>query len=184
MEPSKFRESRQAINRLCDNIIALIDLKDQETSTECHVEVCAKLEILTPLAEGEVQERSVKNLSVKLKALLMHIGKLKPKKVSKRGLPKEPFVPIEWDDARVKTLSPAFLKKVRRNMTQDEKAAVYFGTTGKGIRPSYEIKYEDSKMTAFSGSGHTPLAKLISAGKKKVSQPFSYELITAAVRGR
>jgi hypothetical protein len=74
MEPNKFRESRQAINRLCENINLLITQKDLETSKTCFEEVSNKLDKLTPKAEGEIQERSVKNLSVKLRGLSMGIS--------------------------------------------------------------------------------------------------------------
>jgi len=80
MEPDKFRESRQAINRQCENINLLIDQKDRETSQVCYQEAYTQVDILRPQAEGEIQERSVKNLGLKLKALSISIEKLKPKK--------------------------------------------------------------------------------------------------------
>lgn len=180
MEPNKFRESRQAINRLCKNIDSLIEEKSLEASKEIYEEVYAKWETLNPLAEGEIQERSVKNLSVKINGLSMRIAKLKPaKKPKKRGEKKGP-TGIVWDEERVGQLSPAFLKKLLANMAKDAGAAVCFGTTGKGIRPNYQIQFSDETIIVFTGSGHKPLDKPLSAGAKKISQPFSYEVINTA----
>ncbi len=181
MDPNKFRESRQAINRLCKNIDNLIEEKSMEASKEIHEEVYAKWEILNPQAEGEIQERSVKNLSVKINGLSMRIAKLKPAKKPKiRGAKKEP-TGIVWDEERVGQLSPAFLKKLLTNMAKDADATVCFGTTGKGIRPNYQIQFSNEVLTVFTGSGHKPLEKPLSAGAKKISQPFSYEVIDSAL---
>jgi len=181
MEPNKFRESRQAINRLCKNADALIEKKSLEGSKEIYEEVYAKLEVLNPLAEGEIQERSVKNLGVKINGLSMRIAKLKPaKKPANRGAKKGP-TGIVWNEERVGQLSPAFLKKLLTNMTKDTGATVCFGTTGKGIRPNYQIKFSNEEVTVFTGSGHKPLDKPLSAGAKKISQPFPYGVIDSAL---
>lgn len=178
MEPDKFRKSRQAINRMCDNIYSLIEEKDLEASKECHEEVSSKLEVLVPQAEGEIQERSVKNLGVKLSALSTHISKLKPKKGVARKSSKPAIV---WDEDLVGQLAPAFLKKVLANMGDDKTAKVCFGTTGKGIRPSYQIEFSDQKKTSFSGSSHSPAKKQLSAGANKVSDPFSRDIIESTL---
>ncbi len=181
MEPNKFRESRQAINRLCKNIDNLIEEKSLEGSKEIYEEVYAKWETLNPQAEGEIQERSVKNLSVKINGLSMRIAKLKPAKKPKiKGERKGP-TGIVWDEERVGQLSPAFLKKLLTNMAKDADAAVCFGTTGKGIRPNYQVHYSNKEVIVFTGSGHKPLDKPISAGAKKISQPFSFEVIASAL---
>jgi hypothetical protein len=175
MEPNKFRESRQAINRLCKNIDNLIEEKSKEASKEIYEEVYAKWETLNPLAEGEIQERSVKN------GLSMRIDKLKPaKKPSVRGAKKEP-AGIVWDEERVGQLSAAFLKKLLANMAKDTGATVCFGTTGKGIRPNYQIQFSSEEVVVFTGSGHKPLDKPLSAGAKKISPPFSYEVVDSAL---
>ena len=82
MDPNKFRESRQAINRLCKSADNLIEEKVMEASKEIYEEAYAQWEILNPLAEGEIQERSVKNLSVKINGLSMRIAKLKPANIA------------------------------------------------------------------------------------------------------
>ncbi len=184
MEPNKFRESRQAINRLCKNIDNLIEEKSQEASREIYEEVYSKWETLNPQAEGEIQERSVKNLSVKINGLSMRIDKLKPaKKPSIRGAKKE-STNIVWDDERVGQLSPAFLTKLLANMAKDEGATVCFGTTGKGIRPNYQILYSDENVIVFTGSGHKPLDKPLSVGAKKISGPFSYGVVSSALANK
>ena len=181
MEPNKFRESRQAINRLCKSVDDLIEEKSLEGSTEIYEEAFAKWEVLNPLAEGEIQERSVKNLSVKINGLSSRIAKLKPaKKPSNRGAKKEP-TGIIWDENRVGQLSPGFLRKLLANMGMDTAATVCFGTTGKGIRPNYQVQFSDERVIVFTGSGHKPLDKPLSAGTKKISQPFLYGVIAAAL---
>ena len=179
MEPDKFRESRQAINRLCKNIDQLIDEKSLEASQECYQEAAAKLDNLTPHAEGEIQERSVKNLGLKMKYLSIHMDKLKPKKAKSTRIRKEPAPAIVWDEERVGKLSTAFLKKLVTNMAKDSNASVCFGTTGKGIRPSYQIEFGDQNMITFSGSGHKPQEKLLSDGSQIISQPFSYGVVSS-----
>ncbi len=181
MEPNKFRESRQAINRLCKNIDSLIEAKSLEASKEIYEEVYTQWETLNPQAEGEIQERSVKNLSVKINGLSMRIGKLKPaKKPAKKGAKKGP-TGIVWDEERVGQLSPAFLKKLLSNMAKDTGATVCFGTTGKGIRPNYQIQFSNEDVTVFTGSGHKPLDKPLSAGAKKISKAFPYEVVDSAL---
>ena len=183
MEPNKFRESRQAINRLCENINLLIAQKDLETSKISFEEVSKKLDKLTPKAEGEVQERSVKNLSVKLRGLSMGISKLKPKKKPKKKGGQKVTINIVWDEERVGNLSPVFLEKVFKNIGGDTDAKICFDTSGKGIRPGYQIQFSNKDTTTFSGSGHRPLKKQPLTGTKKVSQPFSHKLIASILKG-
>ena len=90
---------------------------------------------------------------------------------------KEATPAIVWDEERLGQLPEAFLKKVFQNMGNDADATVCFGTTGKGIRPSYQVVFGDKKGTAFSGSGHNPLKKPLSKASKKISQPFSHGVI-------
>jgi len=185
MEPNKFRESRQAINRLCENINLLIAQKDLETSKISFEEVSAKLDKLTPKAEGEVQERSVKNLSVKLRGLLMAISKLKPKKRPKKKSGEKVIkIPIVWDEDRLGQLSPVFLQKVFANMGNDTDAEICFDTTGKGVRPGYRIEFSNKDKITFSGSGHRPLKKTPLPGTKKMSQPFPHKLIHSILKGK
>jgi hypothetical protein len=185
MEPNKFRESRQAINRLCENVNLLIDQKDLEASKEGFEEVNSKLDILRPQAEGEIQERSVKNLGVKVNALLTNIGKLKPKKKKANRTGKRvPKIAIVWDEERLGQLSPVFLGKVFKNMGKDKNSRVCFGTTGKGIRPSYQIEFANQETIGFTGSGHKPQAKPISTETKNISQPFAHEVIGSILHGK
>ncbi len=174
MDPNKFRESREAINRLCENIDLLIDQKALEASKERYSEVNDCLEALRPKAEGEIQQRSVKNLGSKLKALSARISKLKPKKTASR---KGKATRITWDENRVAMLSNAFLEKVLANMGQDTGARVFFGTSGKGIRPNYQISYSSNETIAFNGSSHKQNTSVISGNSAKLSPPFPMEVI-------
>ena len=180
MEPNKFRESRQAINRQCENINLLITQKDRETSQTCYDEVYILVDKLTPKAEGEIQERSVKNLALKLKGLLIGIEKLKPKKRPKKKAIKK--IAIAWDEERIGQLAPVFLKKLIANMKDDKDAKVYLSTTGKGIRPRYQIEFGNKDVVIFSGSAHSPLEKPPLTGKKNMSPPISYEVIDSIQR--
>ncbi len=183
MEPNKFRESRQAINRMCEHIDDLIDQKAMEESKASFEEVNTELEALRPKAEGEIQERSVKNLGMKLNILQVKISKLKAKKTTTRrsGAAKSLIV---WDEERIGQLSLPFLKKVFANMAGDAEAKVFFGTTGKGIRPNYRIQFEDKRVLGFTGSGHKPQDNLPASGAKNISAPFAFQVVESALMNK
>jgi hypothetical protein len=163
-----------AINQKCDEITDLIDKKDREESLNIHNKVSFMLDKLTPDAEGEIQERSVENLSFKLKALLTLIEKIKPVKTPRSTVKSDPIV---WNEKRLEELSTGYLSKVVSNMGEDKKAAVCFSTAGKGIRPSYQIEFANQDVVAFSGSDHTPLKRRFAAGSSKMSEYFSHSVI-------
>ncbi|HCY83650.1 MAG TPA: hypothetical protein DHV36_00780 [Desulfobacteraceae bacterium] len=181
MEPNKFRESRQSINRMCEQIDQLIEKKAVEESKACFEEVNGELDALRPQAEGEIQKRSVKNLGMKINALSGKLSKLKAKRktASRSGSGGKSM--IEWDEERIAGLSDVFLKKMFANMADDKASQVFLGTTGKGIRPNYRIKFGDERIAGFTGSGHKPQEPLPASGGKHLSQPFSYETIEAIV---
>ncbi len=181
MEPNKFRNSRVAINLKCDEIRKSIDEKDRENSLIVHKRVSSMLDKLTPNAEGEIQERSVKNLSFKLKALSTLIEKIKPKKKPRSTVKLDPII---WDEKRLNELSGGYLAKVVSNMGDDKEAVVCFSTGGKGIRPSYQVEFTDENVVAYSGSGHTPLKRTYEAGSSKMSEYFSYDMINSIFRGK
>jgi hypothetical protein len=178
MEPDKFRESRQEINRMCKSVHALIDRKDLEESKAGYEKVHEQLKILKPQAEGEIQKRSVKNLGIKLKNLSTLIRKLKPKS---GGTRKSGKAGIVWDETRLAQLNPVFLEKMIQNMGTDDQAAIRLGTTGKGIRPNYQIHFSDQTVTAYSGASHQPNQKPGAAKTKNISPPFSRTVIETAL---
>ena len=184
MEPDRFRESRHAINRLCENLATLIEQNAVEASRECCQEAQTLLDRLIPEADDEVQLRSVKNLGLKIKHLLSLINKLKVKKIPASGIEKAGAILVEWDEDRVKQLSPVFLKKVSANMGNDAKASVCFDMTGKGVRPSYQIRFGNHETTTFSGSAHKPREKSLSDGSHKISRPFSSMAINSALNAK
>jgi len=184
MEPNKFRESRQAINRLCDNIDKLIEDKSAEESKVCLEQVHGDLDVLRPQAEGEIQERSVKNLGMKLNALASRISKLKAKRTSTRSASGGGKTMIVWDEERVGQLATPFLEKVYANMDGDTECQVFFGTTGKGIRPNYRIKFSDSRLTGYTGSGHKPQDPLPASGANNLSDPFAFQVIKSALESK
>ena len=175
MEPTKFRESRLSINRLCEQMDQLIEKKEVDESRACFDKAFGELDELTPKASGDIQERSVKNLAMKLRGMDDRISKLKTKGTASSGSRVKNN--IEWDIDRVAQLSKAFLGKVLKNMAVDSESKVLFGTTGKGIRPNYQIEYKDGQVIAFTGSGHKPKAGPKGQGAKNLSAPFPFQEI-------
>ncbi len=184
MEPNKFRKSRQAINRKCDNIDKLIEDNSVEESKVCFEQVHGELDILRPQAEGEIQERSVKNLGMKLNSLSSRISKLKAKRTSTRSASGGGKNLIVWDEERVGQLATPFLEKVYTNMDGDTGSEVFFGTTGKGIRPNYRIKFNDSRIIGFTGSGHKPQDPLPASGASNLSDPFAFQVIKSVLESK
>jgi hypothetical protein len=163
---------------MCKNVHALIDQKDLEESKAGYEAVHERLKVLKPQAEGEIQKRSVKNLGIKLKNLSTLIRKLKPKS---SGTRKSGKTGVVWDEARLAQLSPVFLEKMLQNMGTDDQAAVCLGTTGKGIRPNYQIHFSDKTITAFSGASHKSSQKPGAANTKNISSPFPRAVIETAL---
>lgn len=180
MEPSKFRESRLSINRLCEQMDQLIEKKEVDESRACFDQAFGELDELRPKASGDIQERSVKNLAMKLKGMEDRISKLKNKGTSS-GSGSRVKNNIEWDIDRVAQLSKPFLEKVLKNMAVDSESKVLFGTTGKGIRPNYQIEFKEGQVVSFTGSGHKPKATPKGQGAKNLSAPFSFQEIAAIV---
>ncbi|WP_321492111.1 hypothetical protein [uncultured Desulfobacter sp.] len=179
MEPSKFRESRLSINRLCEQMDQLIENQAVDESKACFDRAFGELDELKPKASGDIQKRSVKNLAMKLKGMETRISKLKTKGTSASGTASRGKNSIEWDIDRVAQLSKSFLEKVLENMAGDPGSKVFFGTSGKGIRPNYQVEFQDGRMALFSGSGHKPKAD--AQGAKNVSSPFPFQDIDAIV---
>jgi hypothetical protein len=105
------------------------------------------------------------------------IHKLKPKP----GARKAGKTGIVWDEARLAELNPVFLEKILHNIGTDENATVCLGTTGKGIRPNYQIHFSDKTLTAYSGASHKPNQKPGADHTKNVSPPFSRAIIETAL---
>ena len=177
MEPNKFRESRMSINRLCEQMDQLIENKEVDESKACFDQAFGELDELKPKASGDIQERSVKNLAMKLKGMEDRISKLKTKASSSSGSGSRVKNCIEWDIDRVAQLSEAFLEKVLGNMAGDPESKVFFGTTGKGIRPNYQIEFKDGQIATFTGSGHKPKTAPPGQGAKNLSAPFTFQQI-------
>lgn len=174
MEPTKFRESRLAINRLCEQMDELIENKEVDESKACIDRAFDELDELRPKASGDIQERSVKNLAMKLKSMEDRISKLKIKGASSSSPGARVKNNIEWDIDRVAQLSNPFLEKVLKNMAVDSESKVLFGITGKCIRPNYQIEFKGGQIVSFTGSGHKPKENPKGQGAKNLSAPFSF----------
>ena len=178
MDPDQFRETRLRINELCNDIILLVDKKDADGSNDALDKANKLLEMLTPEAEGEIQERSVKNLGMKIKVAKSLIKKMKPaKSAGKKTRQTDPKPIIDWTADRLETLSVNYLGKVAANMGAGTDTKVYFSAVGKGVRPSYQVEFNDKEAVAFSGSGHKPLKKKLASGPNHLSPPFSRSVI-------
>ncbi len=179
MDPNKFREARVEISKVCEKIAVLVADKDGDAAKSDFEKANQLLDVLTPEAEGEIQERSVKNLSWKIKAASMAIDKMKPAKKPRKAKVLSPEDLIDWTEERLATLSDNYLGKVFANLGSDEGNTVFFSTTGKGVRPSYQIDFGTEGITAFSGSGHKPLKRILPGGPERISPPFSRSTIEA-----
>jgi hypothetical protein len=179
MEPSKFRESRLSINSLCEQLDQLIEQEEVDESRACFEQAFGELDELKPKVSGDIQERSVKNLAMKLKGMEERISKLKTKGTASSGSGSRVKNNIEWDIDRVAQLARTFLEKVLKNMAGDPESKVFFGTTGKGIRPNYQVQFKEGQITSFTGSGHKPKAVSAGEGAKNLSAPFSFEEVDA-----
>ncbi|THB79391.1 MAG: hypothetical protein D3926_10870 [Desulfobacteraceae bacterium] len=180
MDPDKFRESRIEINGLLDHIFVAIEKKAYDDSKSTYEKACSLLEDLSPQAEGEIQERSVKNLAMKVEGLLSRIEKIKPKKKQNTGAGYAAASSIEWDESRVAHLSINYLQKVFTNMG-DDGDKVFFSTSGKGIRPSYQIEFKNHDLAAFNGAAHSPLKKTFPPESDLISQPFTQGFIRSVI---
>ncbi len=181
MEPNLFRDSRVEINQLIENINEMIEKRTTDSLQDKFGELCSLLDKLTPQAEGEIQERSVKNLGIKLKILNGRMDKLKTKKASTA---KRDRAGIEWDPERIATLALPFLEKASANMGDDQEAKICFGTSGKGIRPNYHIHFSSGEKVSYSGSNHKPDGKPVAATPKKMSPLFAWDVLDTALKSR
>lgn len=172
MNPDKFREARIKINELWKSIAILAGENNAEEAKKEFSRAGVLIDKLTPKAEGEIQERSVKNLGIRLKTISVLIDKIKaPKKKA------APLVLIDWNEERLSSLPANYLSKVLANMGIGEDSQVCFSAIGKGIKSSYQIDFGNGESSAFSGSSHKPLKKNLPTGTKKVSEPFSFSII-------
>lgn len=171
MDPDQFREIRIRINKLDEDINKSAEKKNEADAIEKLAQASTLLEKLGAEAAGEIQLRSTKNLESKLKSATTLIEKLKTSKTaSKKSVSLEKII---WDDERLSHLSNAFLTKLLGNMSVNTNSQVCFSTTGKGIKPSYQIDFGNGEIFAFSGSNHKKLKKRLPKNQDKISSAFS-----------
>ncbi len=82
-----------------------------------------------------------------------------------------------WNEEKLIQLDSEFLKQVLKNMEDDNVSIVYFGITGKGIRPNYQITYGNGNSIAFAGIDHKRFSRANTFDKTKISRPFTYKSI-------
>lgn len=176
MDPDQFREVRVKISQLYDNVMILAEENDAQASKDKLSQAIVLLDGLTPQAEGDIQERSVKNLGMKYNALSGLIDKIK---VTKKAVP-ESY--IDWNEEHLLSLSGNYLSKVIANMGSDKISQVCFNTKGNGIRASYQIDFGNGKCPAFSGSSHKQLKRTLLDSGQKISQPFSLSDLESIIK--
>ena len=178
MDPDNFRRIRLKINDLNEDIKLYSEKNDAESSKNKLSQAQSLIEELKQEAEGEIQERSVKNLENKLKFSLILIDKIKPaKKPTKKSTKSAPVERIDWDTERLSLLSNNFLSKLLSNMEVNTASKVCMSTTGKGVKPSYQIDFGNGDVSAFSGSNHKQLKRKLPNSPDRISQPFSFSEI-------
>lgn len=182
MDPDQFRKTRLEINSLIEDVKIDAENKKDEKASEKFAQASTLLEKLGEEAAGEIQLRSVKNIANKLKFSSDLIEKMKiSKAVSKKTVTGEKII---WDKERLSCLSETFLVKLLDNMRSNTKSHVCMSPLGKGIKPSYQIDFRNGKISAFSGSNHKKLKRLISKDPLKTSPLFSFAEIKAILEGK
>ena len=185
VEPDQFRKTRIKINELNEDIKTLADKNDADSSKAKLSQAHSLLETLDQEAEGEIQNRSVKNLKSKLKFAAIAVGKIKPGKStagkSKKSGPTESIV---WDNDRLARLSDSYLTRLMANAGENTDSQIYISATGKGVKPSYQIDFGSGKVFAFSGSTHKQLKRKLPGGPDKISKPFSLPTIQSILDGK
>lgn len=182
MDPDQFRKTRITINELCVDIKFFADKNDAETSNKKLSRANLLLEKLLLQAEGEIQERSVKNLRFTINAASALIDTIKPgKKPSAKANNPTPTEIINWEEESLSQLPDTFLSRVLTSMNSDQDSKVCFSTIGKGIKPSYQIYFTDGKSSPFSGTSHKPLKRKLPNTPDKISQPFSLSIIKSII---
>lgn len=181
MDPDQFREIRLEINRLNDDVKMSVENNDVDIFNKQLNKARVLLEKLVINADGEIQVRSTKNLENKLNFTSTLIDKIKPQKDGSRKFSSEKII---WDEDRLSLLSNKFLNKLLDNMRSDTKSNVCFSTTGKGVKPSYQIGFETGETSAYSGSSHNQLKRKLSSRPGKTSQPFPYAKIKSILDGK
>lgn len=179
MKPEEFREARLKINGLCKQVEKAADQKDPESAQELLEQAKTKLETLFPQAEGEIQERSVRNLKLKIKNAKLISEKIKAPKSGGKGKTTEY---VNWDEDAVAGLSGLFLEKLLTNMGSNPETTVCFSKTGKGVKPSYQVYPPGNDPIPFSGSSHKPLKRRLPETQEKISPAFSRAFIQSVLK--
>lgn len=144
MDSDQFREKRQEINRLLDEIEASIKQKSVRDSAQDLEKAETLLNDLSKQAESEVQERSVQNLRIRLKVLTEEIDtELTQRDAGKKGDCNVAFK-LNWNDNNYKAPCKAEayefnIKAGRTWCTQPECKCREFGQdVSMGNAPCYE----------------------------------------------
>jgi len=87
---------------------------------------------------------------------------------------------IVWTRDNLSRLGERFLNRVLINFQNDGQASVYFGNTGRGIIPNYEIKHSNDSVVTYRGQNHNPHT-LNQFEEGNLSEPFRIDDIRDAI---
>lgn len=88
---------------------------------------------------------------------------------------------IEWNESNLPNLGRVFLRKVLDNMRPEiSNSTVRFGQTGQGIRPNYQVTFENGVTRALNGSSHEAFDGADEFNSENVSGGFSFATIKGA----
>ena len=98
MDPSLFRESREKIEQICEDIALLIKKKAVRASAEKLQKAQDSLKKLGKLARGEIQKRSVTNLNIKLSILSKNMDNILSKREAGKKGDGNVALKCNWND--------------------------------------------------------------------------------------
>lgn len=88
---------------------------------------------------------------------------------------------ILWNEENLSLLGKNFLSNVINNM-RFEGSVVRFGETGTGTRPNYQITFPNGRIWTIRGSSHETYEDTDKFNIEKISDPFSFAVIRAALQ--
>lgn len=88
---------------------------------------------------------------------------------------------IQWDEENLSLLGKNFLSNVISNM-RFEGSVVRFGETGTGAQPNYQITFPNERIWTIRGSSHETYEDAEKFNTDRISDPFSFAVISAALQ--
>lgn len=80
---------------------------------------------------------------------------------------------LNWNIDNISELGKIFLRKVMENMRGYDGSTVWFGETGKGIQPNYQVRFPKGLILTISGASHKQFPNAEKFNDARISQPFT-----------